>query len=258
MSKERRINPMGLYHIYNRGNNKELIFLEEFDRIFFLKLLKRFAKTYNIVIYTYCLMGNHFHIFADDIEGNISAFMRDLQARYAEYFNKKYKRTGHVFQGPFGSCNVIGYCYSIRLIRYIGRNPIKANMCNDIKSYKWSSFGSSNNYLQVVDPKNVEFIFQNADVDMESYLANNEDDYLLSAIEIMRYNDEQAKTEYLNVLKNEFDITPEAFSKCEVDIKMKIIMRCRYLGLSIRQLQEITHLESGFIRRSSPRDLEYL
>lgn len=258
MSADRKINPLGLYHVYNRGNNKEFIFFDEMDRIVFLQILKKYMLIHFIIIYAYCLMGNHIHLYLDDINNNLSAFMRDVEARYAEYFNKKYKRTGHVFQGPFGSCNVIGYYYSIRVIRYIARNPIKAEISVDINSYRWSSFGESNENLKIVDPEHVKMIFQNADVDMDSYLNNNEDDKLITAIEKVRYDDDQAKQKYIEILKNEFNLQPENFIKSEVDLKMKVLVRCRYIGLSMRQLQEITNLEAGFIRRSSPRDLEYL
>lgn len=258
MSKIRPINPNGLYHVYNRGNNKESIFIDDSDKAVFLKILKKHLKKAGIIIIAYCIMNNHFHIFLQLVSGNLFDFMRDIQARYSEYFNNKYNRSGHVFQGPYGCQLVIGLLYCIKLVRYILRNPFKAGIVKLIRAYKWSSLGSSNLSFSIADNKYVEILFDNADVDFETYINNNEDDFLIAAIEKRIFKFDEAVEKYREILKNKFNLLPEDFLKQETDLKFKIIIWCRYIGISIRQLKEITGAEISFIRRAIPKDIEYL
>jgi len=258
MTNIRLINPDGLYHVHNRGNNKEFIFLDESDKAVFLGILKRHLKKAGIIIIAYCIMNNHFHIFLQVISGNLFDFMRDIQARYSEYFNKKYNRSGHVFQGPYGCQLVMGLLYCIKLVRYILRNPFKAGIVRLIRAYKWSSLGSSNVSLSIVDQKHVEILFDNADVDFESYINNGEDDFLISAIEKRYFKFDEAVEKYREILRDKFNLNPDDFLKQETDVKFQIIVWCRYNGISIRQLQEITKAEINFIRRATPKDIEYL
>lgn len=258
MSKNRLINPNGLYHIFNRGNNQEDIFIDNEDKFKFLQILKKHIIDKGILVYAYCIMDNHFHLYVDDLCECLSDVMRDVQARYAEYFNVKYKRSGHVFQGAFGSCIVRGYKYSIRVIRYILRNPIKAGIVEDINNYYWSSIGGSNQKLNIVDPKYVEIIFDNVNVDFLTYLNSNEEDLLIAAIEKQSYRDDEAKIKFKEILFQKFYLTPEEFTTQETDTKMKIITWCRYEGISVRQLVEIASLSISFVRRATPKDIEYL
>ena len=258
MSKNRKINPLGLYHIFNRGNNKENIFPEAEDKYMFLSIVKRYCSIYGILVYAYCVMNNHYHLFIDDLYDNVSDCMRDIQARYAEYYNSKYNRSGHVFQGRFGSCVVRGYKYCTRLIRYILRNPVKAKLTDDPRSYKWSSLGSSNISLALVDVSYVETIFQNANYDFDTYINDDSDNHLISALEKQLYSFDDAKEIYNETLKQKYKINTEDFSIQSVNIKLKILMELRYIGLSIRQLSRLSGASEYFIRRASPRDLEYL
>jgi len=258
MSKNREINPNGLYHIYNRGNNQEDIFIDNEDKLKYLLILQKHSADKRVLIYAYCVMDNHFHLYVEDLYECLSDVMRDVQARYAEYFNNKYKRSGHVFQGQFGSCIVRGYKYSIRLIRYILRNPVKARLIKEIQNYVWSSIGISNKKLNIVDPKYVKFIFENANVDFMTYINNDEEDKLIAAVERQTYKDDEVSLKFREVLLHKFNMAPEDFVHQETDFKMKIIMWCRYEGLSVRQLVETAQVTISFVRRATPKDIEYL
>lgn len=133
------------YHIYNRGNSKQIIFQDDKDYKYFIKLLyisnstDNFKiqnlpndiftierNTKNVYIGAYCLMSNHFHLLMTQArEGGISKFMQKLTTGYSMYYNKKYKRTGSLFEGKFKSQHAGEDYYLKYLFSYIHLNPIK-------------------------------------------------------------------------------------------------------------------------------------
>lgn len=134
------------YHLYNRGNDKKKIFLSEHDTERFMRLLflcnsqervlqqnipngKTFETSIDtplVAIGVYCLMPNHFHILLKEIkEDGISLFMQKLATGYSMYFNKKYERTGTLFEGRFKATHVDNDMYLKYLFAYIHLNPIK-------------------------------------------------------------------------------------------------------------------------------------
>lgn len=151
------------YHIYNRGVEKRSIFLDKEDYYHFLKLLylcnttrsitlrdigKNFDRKETIVdVGAYCLMPNHFHLLCyEKTENGISIFIKKLLTAYAMYFNKKYKRTGILFQGRFKSEHANTNNYLKYLYAYIHLNPAK------LKNPKWKEVKNynSNNLLEFV------------------------------------------------------------------------------------------------------------
>jgi len=158
--------PDSYYHVYNRGVAKQDIFLDEQDYKTFLSYLKlyltpidlqgqslkaspsRQLKNYfqELKLLAYCLMPNHFHLFVFQKEDNSMAdFLRSLGTKYSMYFNKKYKRVGHVFQGRYKAVMVINENQFIYLSKYIHRNPLDIMPTGTVlEGYKYSSY---QNYL---------------------------------------------------------------------------------------------------------------
>lgn len=137
------------YHIYNRGAGKQSIFLDDQDRYKFLSLLARHLDsdetdrrsdgqpypTFDIELLAYCLMDNHFHllIYQKDNKHAISLFMKSVSTAYTMYFNKKYRASGHLFQGTFKSSRITDDAYLLHITRYIHMNP------RYYLRYRWSS-----------------------------------------------------------------------------------------------------------------------
>lgn len=115
MPRKPRIEIAGYYHIINRGVEQRVIFKESGDYEYFEALMCFYAKSYGITLHNYCLMNNHYHLLVEIIEENLSKFMRQLNMNYAIYFNKKYKRSGHLWQGRFKSWYVTDEVYCIPL-----------------------------------------------------------------------------------------------------------------------------------------------
>lgn len=96
------------------------------------------CRIYCVTIHDYCLMDNHYHLLIENELENLSLFMRQINANYAIYFNKKYRRTGHLWQGRYSSWYIMGEAYLYRTIRYIEHNPIKAKMAAEIREYPYT------------------------------------------------------------------------------------------------------------------------
>ncbi|RXJ69315.1 hypothetical protein CRV08_04715 [Halarcobacter ebronensis] len=139
MARRPRIEIAGYYHIINRGVEKRVVFYDKDDFEYFIDLLSIGCKKFNITLHNYCIMNNHYHLLIELIEENLSKFMRYLNATYAIYFNKKYKRVGHLWQGRFKSWYVANEAYLYILMRYIEQNPIKAKIVEKIEYYPYSS-----------------------------------------------------------------------------------------------------------------------
>jgi len=134
--------PGAFYHAINRGNAREKIFLNNRDREKFLEYLALSVERFSLIVHSYCLMDNHYHLLVETPEANISRAMRWLNASYAVYFNIKHKRSGHLFQGRFKAFIVNADEYLQILSRYIHLNPVRATLANKPEDYKWSSYNA--------------------------------------------------------------------------------------------------------------------
>lgn len=153
----------GYYHIYNRGNRKQKIFLNNKDYQRYLDRLKEYKDKHHVSILAYCLMPNHIHLLVrQNGPEPISNFIQKLHTAYSMYFNKKYEQVGHIFQDRFKAKIVGKDEYLMHLSRYIHLNPKK--LVSKLPAYKWSSYSSyinSKNQDDILDTKFVLSMFKN-------------------------------------------------------------------------------------------------
>jgi putative transposase len=128
-------------HIVQRGNNKNQIFFYSDDYQTFLEILQESLKKHACLLYSFCLMLNHFHLIVNPGEtGNISLFMKLLGGKYVRYLNKKYNRTGTLWESRFRSFLIGDEQYFIRCLRYVELNPVRSNIVSSPELYHWSSY----------------------------------------------------------------------------------------------------------------------
>jgi REP element-mobilizing transposase RayT len=132
--------PGAFYHVINRGNHREKIFKSARDHEKFIQYLEKAAERFALIIHTYCLMGNHYHLLVETPEPNLSMTMQWLNVSYATYFNRRHNRSGHLFQGRFGAILIEADAYLHHLSRYIHLNPVRAGIVNAPEQYRWSSY----------------------------------------------------------------------------------------------------------------------
>ena len=175
MPRKPRIEIPGYYHIINRGVEQRVVFKEAEDYEYFEALICFYSKSFGITLHNYCLMSNHYHLLIEITIENLSKFMRQLNMNYAIYFNKKYKRSGHLWQGRFKSWYVTDEAYLYTLMCYIEQNPLKTNMVQDIKEYPYSSYHYFLNYQEIPECLQNAWIVQNYKEDkeaIEAFLTN--------------------------------------------------------------------------------------
>ncbi|OGL30932.1 hypothetical protein A3F37_00630 [Candidatus Saccharibacteria bacterium RIFCSPHIGHO2_12_FULL_41_12] len=168
----KQFEPDAAYHIYNRGVDKKIIFLDERDYAVFLSLLKytiiqkddQFdnslvseAQRYNfrrlnlaesVDLLAYCLMPNHFHLLVyQHSEDGITKMMRSVATAYSMYFNKRYKRSGALFQGRYKASRIHSDSYWQHISRYIHLNPLDVG--DNYKSYPYGSFKAYSGEISV-------------------------------------------------------------------------------------------------------------
>jgi putative transposase len=129
----------GVYHVYSRGNNRQLIFRDDTDRSSYLETLEAVVEETEWRCLSYCLMDNHVHLLLETPKANLAAGMRRLQGDYARSFNDRHNRTGHLFQGRYGAVRIKSEVQLWVTIAYIVRNPVEAGLCERPQHWPWSS-----------------------------------------------------------------------------------------------------------------------
>lgn len=128
------------YHIYNRGNNKGIIFFQESDYAHFLNQFNEYLKSCT-EIYAYCLMPNHFHFFAKITnKANFEKGIKNFFISYVKHINFKYDRVGSLFQGRYKVSQITSDSYFTRIITYIHQNPLSLPAIEKLEDYKYSSY----------------------------------------------------------------------------------------------------------------------
>jgi putative transposase len=138
--KPRELVDGGIYHVFNRGNDKMVLFRSPGDFLYFLSELRISLEKYPSDLFHYCVMSNHFHLLLRVREGrSLGRVMHRLQLNYARYFVKKYGFAGHVFGQRFHSPRIPEDSYYLQCGRYIERNPVKAGLAERPADYPYSS-----------------------------------------------------------------------------------------------------------------------
>ncbi|PIP84454.1 MAG: hypothetical protein COR54_04045 [Elusimicrobia bacterium CG22_combo_CG10-13_8_21_14_all_63_91] len=128
-----------IFHIYNRGNNRGVIFHDEADHLFYLLVISEARVKFGFKLFAYCLIPNHYHLVIQVGDTPIYKIMHWIQLRFAIRYNKKYAHTGHVFEERFHSELVAKNSYFLELLRYVHLNPYRAGLAKGLLDYRWTS-----------------------------------------------------------------------------------------------------------------------
>ena len=140
MARKPRVHFTGaLYHVMCRGNQGQAIFTDDQDRRRYLDLLRESQKRFGYRLFAYVLMDNHVHHLIQIDRRPLSKVMQNLLFRYTRYWNGRYKKTGHLFQGRYKAILCDKESYLLELIRYLHLNPVRSKIVVDPSAYRWSS-----------------------------------------------------------------------------------------------------------------------
>ena len=131
----------GIHHVYARGNGQQRIYLDDRDRLDFLRILGSVVRVRRWRCLAYCLMDNHVHLVLETPAPNLGAGVQQLHGKYARVFNDRHRRTGHLFQGRYGAKTIRTDEQLVATVRYLAMNPVAAGLCTAPALWRWGSCG---------------------------------------------------------------------------------------------------------------------
>lgn len=226
-----------IYHVILRGNNQQIIFEDDYDYLQFISILKYYKETCNFKLYAYCLMDNHVHLLIEHTIVDLDVIMKKIEVKFVRWYNKKYNRTGNLFQERFKSEPVNDYRYLQTVFRYIHQNPLHAGLEKTLGTYLWSSYYD---YLDLnhsfVDIDKMLDCFPNH-ADCINYLQTSSNQKCLEYFSSSRLPDIEA-------LKMIQEITncnsPSDFQRLDISTRNQHLEELAHSGISIRQLSRLT------------------
>jgi putative transposase len=136
--KKRSLLPDGIYHLGTRGVDHCTVYVDDDDRLSFLGLLASVVDDYCWHVHTLCLMTNHYHLVVETEQSLLSLGMRRLNGRYAEHFNRRFKRSGHLWGDRFWTRFVDSDDYLVEVCEYVLNNPVRAGLVAHARDWRWS------------------------------------------------------------------------------------------------------------------------
>ena len=130
--------PDGAYHVTARGTGGSLVFLDDVDRAAFTRLLSQASHRFEIRVLAWCLMGTHFHLIVECCQEQLSLAMHRLNGIYAQTFNRRHGRRGHLFEERFAAWVIESDAHLHAAIHYVMQNPVAAGLCRDSRDWMWS------------------------------------------------------------------------------------------------------------------------
>lgn len=253
MRQPRERSESGIYHVILRGINRQDIFFDDDDYQRFLETVNHMKSNNQFVIYGYCLMTNHVHLLVRENSDTISRIMSRIGTSYAWWYNRKYGRSGHVFQGRYGSECVENDDYLLTVIRYIHNNPVKAGMAQNPEEYQWSSihayYGTREYPYGLSEPGFVlSIINQDRERAIEAireFMKQENEDNCLEDKAKHRKTDSEVKTEIEKLMSGEPIGRLQNMEKAkrnEVLRKIKLVD-----GISLRQISRVTGLSVDIV-----------
>ncbi len=131
--------PDGIFHVTGRGVARAAIFRDGIDYADFERHLFRIRDEFAWTLHAYCLLPNHYHLIVETARRDLSTGMQRLNGRYAQRFNARYDRVGHVFQNRFSSYVIESEEHFARALAYVHANPIEAGLCERAEEWPWTS-----------------------------------------------------------------------------------------------------------------------
>ena len=240
MARTARKNLIGNLFIHNmvQGINKEYIFEHAEDKQKYIEFMLKWYKKLPIEIIAYCIMDNHVHLlmYTQNVE-YISKFMKEVNAQYAMYYNKKYERVGYLFRNRFNSKVILTYNHMLNCIKYIHMNPVKAGKVEKESEYEFSSYLDYINKTKFVNSKLLMLLFQSEENYLENFLSIK---YQSMNLENYNVNLKDVLEEFLCYEK----ISKEKMKKSSIYIKKFICYlienEYRFTKVEIAKLLEIS------------------
>ena len=243
-----------VYHIIIKGIDSQDIFYDKQDRKIFLKYLLENKIQYDYKIYAYCLMINHVHLIIRVNDEFLSKIIQSLLIRYVSYFNKKYDRSGTLFQDRFKSKRVENQKYFLDVCKYVHRNPEKAGICKTEK-YEWSSYIEYINKEKIIDKSVLLHYFNNDINEFIKFTTENDELSQLDDLAEFEIIDRLTDNQAINIIMQKFNIKDiiqfEKYFKNipKEELNQKIMKIKKIRGITITQIARIIRRNRRLIEK---------
>ncbi len=250
--KPREKSATGIYHVMMRGINRQNIFEEEDDFMYFKRILfQTVHPTDNVTnmplpprcsIYAYCLMPNHVHLLIRETNESLGLVVGRISGSYAQFYNLKYTHYGHLFQDRYKSEPVNDEAYFFTLLRYIHQNPVAGGITKTVSDYRWSSWGE---YLRggTADSSicKTSHILRRMALDEFSGLVNTMLPKSQSILDFDSGSLSRSDDEVRDFLKSKFKFnTPEDIQLYSKERRDDILVELKAFGATYRQISRMT------------------
>lgn len=240
----------GIYHIIIRGINRQIIFEDKQDRYQYLKTLKRYKEISKYQLYGYCLMDNHIHLLCKETDESISKVVKRISSSYVHWYNAKYERSGHLFEGRFKSETVEDVRYFLTALRYI-QNPQKAGISTTVFDCKWTSIRDYIDRPNIVDTELALQLFSEDDKKavqlFKKYMCECREDSCLEVKNSVKVADQ----EVLALMKSSGIPNGSTIQQMNKKDRDKILKQLKDIeGVSIRQVARITGISKSVVQRA--------
>jgi REP element-mobilizing transposase RayT len=250
----------GIYHVMLRGINRQDIFEDNEDYMQMISILKGKTERRDeqglllmsyCTFYAYCLMSNHIHLLIQEREENISDVVKRVGVTYAHYFNKKYGRSGHLFQDRFRSEPVDSIEYFVTLLRYIHQNPVKAGIVDNVADYRWSSWGEYKDGGSEASFCATKSVFARIPKDELSELVCTPLEEYGEILDIDNESPQQLSDDDVKafLLQSQGIANPLMIQSLEKVRRNEVLMAAKGFGAGLRQLSRLTGVSFGVIQK---------
>ncbi|MBR4573335.1 MAG: transposase [Lachnospiraceae bacterium] len=243
----RKQSSTNVYHVMIRGNNRQNIFMDNMDRMTFLKYLAECKAKFGFKIYAYCLMTNHVHLLIRAESSTLGLIFRRIDSRYAMWINKKYDRVGHVFQDRFKSENVENERYFLTVLRYIIQNPAKAGLEKQPGSYPWTSFREYEGGPGTLTDTSLAIKIAGSQKTLARYLQTPVREKVMDMNESVQHISDEAAKSIISLIADHLSI--EDFKNADKIVRRKSIVEMLDAGLDIRQIVRLTGISRATVYR---------
>jgi len=246
----------GVYHIVLRGINRQDIFYDDDDYQRFIETVHQMKAEEQFSVYGFCLMTNHVHLLIRENTDSISRIMSRIGTSYAYWYNRKYGRSGHVFQGRYSSECIEDDSYLLTAVRYIHNNPFKAGIVQRPEDYNWSSihsyYGEREYPAGFTEPRMVLGIFneepEKAMAGFKEFMEHDNDDKCLEDEAKQRKTDNEVKAEIEKLMNGEPVGRLQALERTK---RNEILRKVKQTdGVSLRQIARVTGISVDIIFNS--------
>lgn len=243
----RKQSESNIYHVMLRGINRQVIFEDDGDRNYFMKVLKSCKEISGFKLHAFCLMSNHIHLLIEPGDEPLETVFKRIGVRYVYWYNFKYQRMGHLFQDRFRSENIDNNQYYMVVLRYILQNPMKAGLESCPGTFRWSSYlAYEKGAGAITDTEYALNLFGSRDALIEFVRRGNDDTVMDDSNCDKRIRDDVAESVMRQITGC---VSVPEFQRLDRPNQKEYVKKMYHENLSSRQISRLTGLSKTTVIR---------